>query len=147
MTPSAFLHCYLQRGQASVWRMYCEITQGIQIEVTPEYRVDESSPADSNYVFAYHVKITNLGQTEVQLISRHWIITDGKGVVHEVKGPGVIGEQPKLKPNESHSYSSFCPLTTPTGNMRGTFQLVNDRGAQFDARIPLFFLRDVRSLH
>ncbi|MBI3558161.1 MAG: Co2+/Mg2+ efflux protein ApaG [Deltaproteobacteria bacterium] len=127
--------------------MYCEITQGIQIEVTPEYLAEESSPEAAQYVFAYHIKITNMGQTEVQLLSRHWIITDGKGLVHEVKGPGVVGEQPRLKPGESHAYTSFCPLTTPTGNMRGSFQMTNDRGAMFDARIPLFFLRDTRAMH
>ena len=127
--------------------MYSELTQGIQVEVTPEYVVEDSSPETSQYVFTYHIKITNVGETEVQLMSRHWIITDGNGVVHEVKGPGVVGEQPKLKPGETHGYSSFCPLTTPTGNMRGTFQMVNNLGAAFDARIPLFFLRDVRDLH
>jgi ApaG protein len=82
-----------------------------------------------------------------QLISSHWIITDGAGIVHEVKGPGVIGEQPQLKPGEKFEYSSFCPLKTPTGNMRGTFQMVNHLGAQFDVKVPLFFLRDTRSLH
>ena len=127
--------------------MYCEITQGIQIEVTPEYIAEQSTPEASQYVFAYHITITNVGETEVQLISRHWVITDGAGVVHEVKGPGVVGEQPKLKPGEKHAYSSFCPLTTATGNMRGSFQMINHRGAQFEAKIPLFFLRDLKSLH
>ncbi len=127
--------------------MYRELTQGIQVEVNPEYMVEDSSPETSQYVFAYHIKITNVGQTDVQLLSRHWIITDGNGVVHEVKGPGVVGEQPKLQPGETHAYSSFCPLTTPTGNMRGSFQMVNNLGASFDARIPLFFLRDTRDLH
>ena len=127
--------------------MYCEITQGIQVEVTPEYIAEQSTPEASQYVFAYHITITNVGETEVQLMSRHWVITDGSGVVHEVKGPGVVGEQPKLKPGEKHAYSSFCPLTTPTGNMRGSFQMINTRGAQFEAKIPLFFLRDLRNLH
>jgi len=125
--------------------MYYETTQGIEIEVTPEFLPAQSTPAQ--FVFAYHITITNRGDTDVQLISRHWIITDGAGVVHEVKGDGVIGEQPKLKPSEKHKYSSFCPLPTPTGNMRGTFQMVNHLGAKFDVRIPLFFLRDLRSAH
>lgn len=127
--------------------MYYEMTQGIEVEVTPEYLPHESAPTQKQFVFAYHVTISNKGETEVQLISRRWIITDGNGVVHEVEGPGVIGEQPKLQPGQSHKYSSFCPLETPTGNMRGTYQMVNDKGAQFDIKIPLFFLRDMRELH
>ena len=127
--------------------MYVELTQGIEVEVRPEYIPTESSPEDYRYVFAYHVTITNNGDTEVQLLSRHWIITDGAGVVHEVKGPGVVGETPKLAPGQAHKYSSFCPLTTPTGNMRGTFQMVNKAGASFDAKIPLFFLLDTRMMN
>jgi ApaG protein len=128
-------------------RMYYEMTQGIEVEVVPEFVPEESSPEASQYVFAYHITITNRGETEVQLMSRHWIITDGHGVVREVKGPGVVGEQPVLKPGDKHQYSSFCPLTTPTGNMRGSFQMVNIRGAEFNVKIPLFFLRDMRNLH
>ncbi|MGE0616806.1 MAG: Co2+/Mg2+ efflux protein ApaG [Bacteriovoracia bacterium] len=127
--------------------MYYETTQGIEVEVRPEYLPGESSPAESRFIFAYHITISNRGETEVQLLSRHWIITDGKGEVHEVKGPGVVGQQPKLKPGEKHEYSSFCPLPTPTGNMRGTFQMVNNLGAQFNVKIPLFFLRDLRNMH
>ncbi len=127
--------------------MYYEATQGIEIEVKPEYLPNDSQPELARFVFGYHITITNQGQTEVQLLSRHWIITDGEGVIHEVKGPGVVGEQPKLKPGEKHQYSSFCPLSTPTGNMRGTFQMVNNLGALFDVKIPLFFLRDMRNLH
>ena len=127
--------------------MYREITQGIEVEVEPQYLVDQSDPTHSQYVFSYHVTITNRGQTEVQLLSRHWKITDGDGITHEVKGQGVIGQQPKLKPSEKHEYSSFCPLPTPTGNMRGTYQFANHLGAQFDVKLPLFFLRDLRGLH
>jgi ApaG protein len=121
--------------------MYYELTQGIEIQVAPEYLTEQSSPKDAQFVFAYTVTITNRGENEVQLMNRHWIITDGTGEVHEVRGPGVVGEQPKLKPGQKHVYSSFCPLPTPTGNMRGSFQFVNQHGALFDARIPLFFLR------
>ncbi len=127
--------------------MYYETTQGIEVEVKPEYLPNESIPEASQFLFAYHITIANKGETEVQLLSRHWIITDGTGAVHEVKGPGVVGEQPKLKPGEKHSYSSFCPLPTPTGNMRGSFQMVNHLGAKFDVAIPLFFLRDFRNVH
>jgi len=126
---------------------YHELTQGVLVEVRPEYLADESKPDQGEYVFAYHVTITNQGETEVQLMNRHWIITDGKGVVREVKGPGVIGEQPKLAPGQKHSYSSYCPLPTPTGNMRGSFQMTNTLGAKFDVKIPLFFLRGAQLLH
>jgi ApaG protein len=127
--------------------MYYEITQGIEVQVEPAYMAEESQPEASQFVFSYKVTITNKGETEVQLISRHWAITDGAGVVHEVKGPGVVGEQPRLAPGQKHQYSSFCPLPTPTGNMRGTFQMINSLGAKFDVKIPLFFLRDLRSIH
>jgi ApaG protein len=127
--------------------MYHEMTQGIAVEVRPEYLPEQSSLEIGQFVFAYHITITNQGETEVQLLSRHWIITDGEGLVHEVKGPGVVGEQPKLKPGQKHEYSSFCPLPTPTGNMRGSFQMMNHLGAIFDVRIPLFFLRDMRAVH
>ena len=127
--------------------MYHEVTNGVEVAVTPEYLPSESAPEELKFIFAYHVTITNLGDTDIQLMSRHWIITDGEGEVHEVKGPGVIGEQPQLKPGEKHEYSSFCPLSTPTGNMRGTFQMINQLGAKFDVKIPLFFLRDLRNIH
>jgi ApaG protein len=127
--------------------MYYEITQGIEVQVAPEYVPGESNVAESNYLFSYHITISNKGETEVQLMSRHWIITDGAGVAREVKGPGVIGEQPKLRPGEKFEYSSFCPLKTPTGNMRGTFQMINHLGAKFDVKVPLFFLRDTRAIH
>jgi ApaG protein len=127
--------------------MYYEMTQGIEVEVTPEFLPKESSPEVPQFVFAYHITITNKGDTDVQLLTRHWIITDGTGAIHEVKGDGVVGAQPKLKPGEKHKYSSFCPLSTPTGNMRGSFQMVNHLGATFDVKIPLFFLRDAQSLH
>ena len=132
--------------------MYYEKTQGIAVSVTPEYLPAESSPSGQaedgaeQYVFAYHIVISNESELTVQLMTRHWIITDGRGRVHEVQGDGVVGEQPRLAPGESHRYSSFCPLETPTGNMRGSYGFVNTLGAAFDVRIPLFFLRtmDVR---
>ena len=127
--------------------MYRESTDGIEVEVVPEYLASESAPQMSQFVFAYHITITNNGESEVQLMSRHWIITDGEGVVQEVKGEGVVGEQPRLGPGQAHKYSSFCPLKTPTGNMRGSFEMITQKGKKFDVRIPLFFLRDVSLMH
>jgi ApaG protein len=127
--------------------MYREITQDIEVDVVPEYMPEDSLPEKGQYIFAYHITITNLGDDEVQLLSRHWIITDGRGAVHEVRGPGVVGEQPRLLPGQKHTYSSFCPLATPTGNMRGSFQMVNHQGATFDVKIPLFFLREHHTVH
>lgn len=127
--------------------MYRELTQGIEIEVKPEYMVKESAPEQGQYIFSYHITIVNRGETEVQLLSRHWFITDGLRKTREVKGPGVVGETPTLKPGEKHEYSSFCQLPTPSGNMRGTFQMVNNLGAHFNVKIPLFFLRDLRNMH
>ena len=127
--------------------MYVEVTDDIEIKVEPAFVEEQSRPELSYYFFAYHVKIRNLGARTVQLLSRHWIITDGSGVTEEVKGPGVIGEQPKLAPGNEFEYTSFCPLTTPTGNMRGTYQMEDNLGNRFEARIPLFFLRTPLSLH
>jgi ApaG protein len=127
--------------------VYQELTQGIRVEVDPEYLPEYSSPQTREFIFSYHVTITNTGDTEVKLISRHWIITDGLGVVQEVKGPGVVGEQPVLQPGQKHSYSSFCPLPTPTGNMQGSFQMVNELGNEFDVKIPVFYLTTDQTLH
>jgi len=92
-------------------------------------------------VFQYTVRITNQGDETVQLISRHWIITDGLDHVEEVRGPGVVGEQPVLAPGESYKYSSWCPLKTPTGMMRGTYQMMRTSGSQFDIEIAPFGLK------
>jgi ApaG protein len=127
--------------------MYLEMTQGVRIEVEPTYIPDKSKPEMNYFVFAYRIKIVNERDTPTQLVSRRWIITDGNGEVHEVKGPGVIGQQPILAPQEEFEYSSFCPLPTPTGNMRGTYQMVDQNQMEYDVKIPLFFLRDMRSLH
>ena len=91
--------------------------------------------------------ITNNGTAAAQLMSRHWIITDGNGKVEEVKGAGVVGEQPVLKPGATFEYTSFCPLPTATGNMRGTYQMLDEKGNHYNAKIPLFFLRDLRNFH
>jgi ApaG protein len=104
------------------------------------YVPERSSPPQAHYFFAYHVRIANEGDETVQLVSRHWIITDGDGHEEQVKGPGVVGEQPVLAPGESFEYTSFCPLRTPIGAMRGTYQMVTPSGEQFDATIAPFSL-------
>ena len=127
--------------------MYQEVTQDVQVVAQPRYVPEQSVPGRGYFFFAYRIRITNMSQAPVQLVSRKWLITDGHGKVQEVSGPGVVGHQPKIKPGESFEYESFCPLPTPTGNMRGSYQMVGDDGREYDIRIPLFFLRDAQSLH
>ena len=124
--------------------MYREITQGIEVVVEPRYVPEQSIPASNQFFYAYTVTISNLGTKTAELVSRQWVITDGNGQVHEVKGPGVVGETPKLRPGETFEYTSYCPLTTRTGNMRGVYMMKTEDGELFAARIPLFFLRDLR---
>lgn len=126
---------------------YSETTQDIEVKVVPNYLHEESRPEESVFVFSYDIEITNRGQKTVQLLSRHWIITDGNGKTEEVRGPGVVGEQPTLKPGARHQYQSFCPLRTPQGNMRGSFQFQIEGGSTVDVKIPLFFLRSDLLLH
>ncbi len=121
--------------------MYSETTQGILIEAQPQFVADESKPDEGYYYFSYKIRITNRGEKPAQLISRHWIIKDGTGDSREVRGDGVIGKQPLLEPGQSFEYTSFCPLPTPTGNMRGSYLMVDATGESFEAKIPLFFLR------
>jgi ApaG protein len=101
---------------------------------------EHSSPQSNEYRFAYHITITNIGQETAQLISRHWIITDAEGDVEEVRGPGVVGEQPVLEPGGSFEYTSYCPLKTNVGTMHGSYQMVRANGEMFDARIAPFTL-------
>ena len=117
------------------------VTGHIRVEVLSRYSPENSRPLEDVWAFQYTVRITNLGSETVQLISRHWIITDGLDHVEEVKGPGVVGEQPVLKPGESFKYSSWCPLKTPTGTMRGTYHMAGAKGRQFDIEIAPFALR------
>ncbi len=114
-------------------------TREIRVRVQAEYDPSRSSPYHSQWFFLYTVNITNESQDTVQLISRHWIITDGIGKVQEVQGPGVIGKQPKLAPGQSFEYTSGCPLTTPFGAMHGTYQMVNQTGEKFDIEIAPFY--------
>lgn len=105
------------------------------------YSAENSKPLQDDWVFQYSVRITNQSEETVQLVTRHWIITDGAGHVEEVKGPGVVGEQPVLAPGASFQYSSWCRLKTPTGRMHGTYQMLRTGGDQFDIEIAPFGLR------
>lgn len=120
--------------------MYEATTREIRVRVMPEFVEDRSSPAKNRYFWAYTVEIANEGGETVQLLTRHWVITDGHGHTEEVRGPGVVGEQPVLEPGESFTYTSGCPLTTPSGIMVGSYQMQTDGGELFDVEIPAFSL-------
>ncbi len=113
-----------------------------RVEVEPQYLPDQSAPGERIYSFAYTITITNAGEVPAQLISRHWIIVDAAGDTQEVKGLGVVGHQPLLKPGEAFQYSSGCRLRTPTGTMQGSYFCVAEDGERFDVEIPLFELDD-----
>jgi ApaG protein len=119
----------------------------IEIKPVPRFIPEQSDPDDGRYVFAYTITIRNLGELPAQLIARHWIITDANNEVQEVRGLGVIGNQPLLKPGESFEYSSGCSLATPVGTMKGAYQMVGEDGTRFEAEIPEFVLAIPRVLH
>jgi ApaG protein len=124
------------------------VTRGVRVSVLSEYAPDRSRPSQQQWFFLYTITITNEGRETVQLASRHWIITDGAGRVEEVRGPGVVGQQPVLAPGESFTYTSGCPLTTPFGTMQGTYQMiVKDGGAAFEAEIAPFTLSEPYTVH
>lgn len=120
-----------------------------EITVTPrvDYLPDQSDESADRYVFAYTITITNTGSIPAQLISRHWVITDSDNHVQEVKGLGVVGEQPLIKPGESYEYTSGSAINTPVGTMKGSYQMVAEDGVKFDATIPEFVLSVPRVLH
>ncbi len=120
--------------------MYEAITDGIKVTVRPMFLEEQSEPVEDHYVWAYHVIIENLGERTVQLVNRYWRITDAKGIVQEVRGPGVVGEQPVLAPGESFEYTSGTPLTTPSGVMMGAYEMEGPDGAMFDVTVPAFSL-------
>ncbi len=120
--------------------MYSETTHSIRVTVKPMYLEDQSSPLEHHYVWAYHVQIENLGEQSVQLLTRHWRITDSMGRVQEVRGAGVVGEQPVLEPGDSFEYTSGTPLPTPSGIMLGTYEMESSSGDRFDVTIPPFSL-------
>ncbi|HEY3838654.1 MAG TPA: Co2+/Mg2+ efflux protein ApaG [Bryobacteraceae bacterium] len=121
------------------------VTNGIRVEVLSRHSTENSTQGE--WVFEYTVRITNQGAEAVQLISRHWIITDGLDRTEEVKGPGVVGKQPVLAPGESFKYSSWCPLKTPTGMMHGAYQMISAGGKQFDIAIAPFALKARYTVH
>ncbi len=118
--------------------MSIAITRGIRVSVKSFYLAERSAPASNQYAFAYTVRIANEGGDNAQLRSRHWVITDGDGKVQEVRGEGVVGAQPLLKPGQHFEYTSWCMLATPHGSMHGTYQMVTEEGDQFDATIAPF---------
>ena len=117
------------------------VTNGVRVEVMSRHSPENSRPQQDEWVFQYTVRITNQGAETVQLLSRHWIITDAFEHTEEVRGPGVVGEQPILAQDQSFKYTSCCPLKTPTGMMRGTYQMVRSDGTHFDIEIAPFALR------
>ena len=119
----------------------------IRVDVVTRYLPEQSDPESDRYVFSYAITITNIGSVAAQLISRHWLITDADGNVQEVRGLGVVGNQPLLQPGEKFEYASGSALETPVGTMKGTYQMVAEDGTQFDATIPEFVLSMPRTLH
>lgn len=115
-------------------------TRGVQVSVESFYLDEQSDPGKQQFAFAYRVRLKNVGDARVQLVSRHWIITDSVGKVRHVKGPGVVGEQPVLEPGQEFEYMSGSQLESPMGTMEGTYQMVGPDGGEFDIEIPLFTL-------
>ena len=122
-------------------------TYQFSVSVRPQIVPEHSRPDEDKFLFAYTVTIRNTGEVAAQLVSRHWIITDAGGQIEEVRGPGVVGEQPVLKPGQSFRYTSGCPLSTPVGSMHGSYQCIAEDGTAFEATIPEFVLSVPRTLH
>ena len=120
--------------------MYCTVTSQIEVKVTPRFLPDRSSPENGYFFWAYTINLTNLGSETVQLKTRHWRITDAHGRLQEVRGAGVVGEEPVLKPGENYEYTSGVPLPTPSGFMVGSYGMVTASGEEFDIDIPAFSL-------
>src|SRR5437868_11853771 len=120
--------------------MYRAVTRKIEVTVTPRFVSERSSPSNGYFFWAYTIDITNLGAETVQLKTRHWRITDALGRLQEVRGPGVVGEEPRLAPGQSFEYTSGVPLPTPSGFMTGSYGMVTNRGERFDIDIPAFSL-------
>jgi ApaG protein len=122
-------------------------TRGIRVSVDARFSAEHSAPERQHWFFLYTIRIENTGDLTVQLQTRHWIITDGDGRVEEVRGPGVVGEQPVLMPGEAFEYTSGCPLTTPLGSMVGSYQMASPSGETFDVEIGKFELRGPYTVH
>ena len=123
------------------------VTQGVRVQVTARYSPGRSQPSRNQWFFLYTVEVMNEGSETVQLISRHWVITDADDNVEEVQGPGVVGQQPVLEPGESFEYTSGCPLATPFGSMQGTYRMVRSSGDSFDVEIAPFALSEPYTVH
>ncbi|WP_374945044.1 Co2+/Mg2+ efflux protein ApaG [Sphingomonas sp.] len=119
---------------------YHETTRGVTVRVAVSYLAEQSEPERGRWFWAYHIRIENDGDAAVQLLTRHWVIIDGRGARHTVEGEGVVGEQPMIAPGAAYDYVSGCPLSTPTGAMQGSYRMVGEDGAAFDAAIPRFML-------
>jgi ApaG protein len=120
--------------------VYSELTNDIEVEVVPLFVPDQTQFVNQ-YLYTYNISITNHSKGPCQLLRRHWIIVDGNGQKDEVEGEGVVGEQPLIAPGQTYQYSSYCPLPTSTGNMRGAFEFIDSKKQKFWVKVPLFFLR------
>jgi len=133
--------CYRRaRKESDVTTTSTALTSGIRVTVTSRYLPEQSAPVDRRYVWAYTVRIANEGSEAARLATRHWVITDARGKVEEIRGPGVVGEHPHLDPGQSFQYTSGCMLTTSGGSMRGSYQMARNDGTPFDVRIEAFSL-------
>ena len=150
------LSCFCQPASESVCLNYHsnnkmtmthEPLNNITVEIETSYIEGQSEPDNDRYVFSYTITIRNEGDIPAQLLSRHWVITDANGNIQEVKGEGVVGEQPHLNPGEGFQYTSGAMIATPVGSMRGSYQMITDSGDEFDAEIPPFTLAIPRTLH
>ena len=115
---------------------YAQTTDGVTVRVSVSYLAEQSEPGRGRWFWAYHIRIENDGSQAVQLLTRHWVITDGRGARHSVEGEGVVGEQPLIEPGASYDYVSGCPLATPSGAMQGSYRMVAADGGSFDVAIP-----------
>jgi ApaG protein len=119
---------------------FAETTRGITVRVSASFLPEQSEPAKSRWFWAYHIRIENEGQMAAQLMTRRWVIADGRGAKHLVEGEGVVGDQPVILPGKSYDYVSGCPLSTPTGSMQGSYGMIAEDGSSFDVAIPRFLL-------
>ncbi len=120
--------------------MYMSVTRQVKVTVEAKFEPDRSDPNESRYFWSYDIEIANLGERPVTLVERHWLITDADGRQQEVRGPGVVGEQPTIQPGAAFSYTSGCPLRTPSGVMFGDYRMIDEDGQSFDVAIPAFSL-------
>src|SRR6266567_6317164 len=142
--------CMPSNTSSDSGNMYRSVTRNIEVSVTSQYLTDRSSPETGEYFWAYTIEITNRGAETVQLKTRHWRITDATGRLQEVRGAGVVGKQPVIKPGQNYEYTSGVPLPTPSGFMVGTYGMVTDAGEPFDIDIPAFSLdlpQDARTIN